>query len=130
MTDKEIMEALDCCDNCFCDRCCYRHKLLYCREELCKDALALINRQKTELENYSHNIKQLTKEIMAMNEFNKRLSRTVKLERVEAIKEFAEMLKGDWYVNRYESPDVDFNDYIDDLVKEMTEKKDNACKID
>lgn len=43
-----------------------------------------------------------------------------------AIKDFAERLKGDWYVNGYESPDVDFDDYIDDFVKEMTEVKDNA----
>ncbi len=35
------------------------------------------------------------------------------------IKEFAERLKTEWWNNRYESPDVDFNDYVDNLTREM-----------
>ena len=37
----------------------------------------------------------------------------------EAIKEFVERLKKVWWNNGYESPDVDFDDFIDNLVKEM-----------
>lgn len=45
-----------------------------------------------------------------------------------AIQEFAKRLKDDWFRQGLESPDVDFDDYIDNLVKEMTEseEKDNA----
>ena len=38
----------------------------------------------------------------------------------EAVKEFAERLKKVWFDNGYESPDVDFEDFVDNLVKEMT----------
>lgn len=44
----------------------------------------------------------------------------------EAIKEFAEMIKNDWYDKHLDSPDVDFDDYIDDLAKRMIGGKDNA----
>ena len=37
----------------------------------------------------------------------------------EAVKEFAERLKKVWWDNSYESPDVDFDDFVDNLVKEM-----------
>ena len=37
----------------------------------------------------------------------------------EAVKEFAERLKKVWFDNGYESPDVDFEDFVDNLVKEM-----------
>lgn len=39
--------------------------------------------------------------------------------RTEAVKEFAERLKEVWWDNRYDSPDVDFEDFVDNLVKEM-----------
>ena len=35
------------------------------------------------------------------------------------IKDFAERLKKEWFGIGYESPDVDFDDFIDNLVKEM-----------
>ena len=37
----------------------------------------------------------------------------------ESVKEFAERLKKVWFDNGYESPDVDFEDFVDNLVKEM-----------
>ena len=37
----------------------------------------------------------------------------------EAYKEFAERLKLSFFNNGYESPDVDFDYFIDNLVKEM-----------
>lgn len=37
----------------------------------------------------------------------------------EAVKEFVERLKYVWWDNGYESPDVDFDDFIDNLVKEI-----------
>lgn len=37
----------------------------------------------------------------------------------EAYKKFAEMIKDKWFDNRYDSPDVDFDDFIDDALKEL-----------
>ncbi len=49
LTDSEIKEALECCDNCFCENCVY-HPKINCREELSHDALDLINRLQAENE--------------------------------------------------------------------------------
>ena len=48
-------------------------------------------------------------------EFNK----AIKTAKSEAIKEFAEKLKDVWFYRGYDSPDVDFDNFIDNLVKEM-----------
>lgn len=37
----------------------------------------------------------------------------------EAIKDFAEHLKEEWFNNYYDSPDVDFDEFVDNLLKEM-----------
>lgn len=37
----------------------------------------------------------------------------------EAYKEFAEIIKDKWFDNRYDSPNVDFDDFIDDALKEL-----------
>lgn len=37
----------------------------------------------------------------------------------EAYKEFAEIIKDKWFDNRYDSPDVDFDDFIDNVLKEL-----------
>ena len=39
--------------------------------------------------------------------------------KAEAYKEFAEIIKDKWFDNRYDSPDVDFDDFISNLLKEM-----------
>ena len=37
----------------------------------------------------------------------------------EAYKEFAEIIKDKWFDNRYDSPDVDFDDFIYNVLKEL-----------
>lgn len=37
----------------------------------------------------------------------------------EAYKEFAEIIKDKWFDNRYDSPDIDFDDFIDNVLKEL-----------
>ena len=37
----------------------------------------------------------------------------------EAVKEFAERLKHSFFDNSYESPDIDFDYFVDNLYKEM-----------
>ena len=52
MIDAEIIKALECCSEykTFCDECSYRLKRVeYCDSDLLKDAIALINRQKSEI---------------------------------------------------------------------------------
>ena len=39
--------------------------------------------------------------------------------KAEAYKEFAEIIKDKWFDNRYDSPDVDFDDFIDNVLKEL-----------
>lgn len=56
MTDNEIIRALECCSDeelPFCSVCPYYLQDKdndYCREDMNKDALSLINRQKAEIE--------------------------------------------------------------------------------
>lgn len=118
MNDNEIMKSLDACDNCFCENCFYRPKLIYCREDLCKDALNLINYQKTEIE-------RLSKEIITLK-YDLQVASEESVEwKVQAIKEFAEKLKKRLF---YNCGDINYTEVcdtqrlIDNLVKEMTEE--------
>lgn len=55
-------------------------------------------------------------EIERLKEQIVEVSKTIKS---EAVKEFAEKLKHSFFDNGYESPDVDFDYFVDNLVKEM-----------
>ena len=113
MTDKEIIKALE---------CCYRKGGTPCRDcpfnefEDCNDVLMadyvfnLINRQQEEIERLKE--QPYTFQI----EVSKKIESEIKS---KAVKEFAERLKKVWWDNGYESPDVDFDDFVDNLVKEM-----------
>ena len=77
-----------------------------------KDAIDLISRQQAEIDILKAHLKKVCAERDARictNNFIKS----------EAVKEFAERLKKVWWDNSYESPDVDFDDFVDNLVKEM-----------
>lgn len=73
----------------------------------------LINRQKTEIERLNKKVEELSDV----------LSDTIKIRyaeaKAEAYKEFVEHLKEKWSNNYYDSPDVDFDDFVNDLLKEM-----------
>lgn len=113
MTDNEIIKALE---------CCYRKGGTPCRDcpfnefEDCNDVLMadyvfnLINRQQEEIERLKE--QPYTFQI----EVSKKIESEIKS---KAVKEFAERLKKVWWDNGYESPDVDFDDFVDNLVKEM-----------
>ena len=110
MTDEQIIKALDCCHSEFGNMCSicplFDPDNDYCEDELHKDALNLINRQKAELE-------RLKKNIDGLNIFT---TNHIKVIRVQAIKEFAERLK--IKVKMYNSEGVDEGDLIDDLLTE------------
>lgn len=71
--------------------------------------LDLINRQKAEIERLSKKAEELSDV----------LSDIIKIQYAEAYKEFAERLKEKWSNNYYDSPDVDFDEFVDNLLKEM-----------
>ena len=55
-----------------------------------------------------------------LNEAQDLYAEQVKAEiKAEAYKEFAEHLKEMWSNNYYDSPDVDFDEFVDNLLKEM-----------
>lgn len=71
--------------------------------------LDLINRQKAEIERLYKRVEELSDV----------LSNTIKIRYAEAYKDFAEHLKEKWSNNYYDSPDVDFDEFVDNLLKEM-----------
>lgn len=136
MENNEIIKALECCGDT--EDGCLHCPLLgtsapECGMRLCRESLDLINRYEAENKSlYKINAKadekisELRKELLKRQNleesfskttkyFDKKLAKTVKLERAEAIKEFVEKLKEDLKSNNYI---VSF-DRIDNLVKEM-----------
>ena len=115
LTDSEIIEALECCGDPYdiCANCPIPNAIkddCRCGEHLANNALDLINRQQAEIERLKGRVNLLEAEIYA----------PIKAKaRAEAVKEFAEKSKKVWWDNGYESPDVDFDDFVDNLVKEM-----------
>ena len=116
MTDNEIIKALECLrGNAFdCGECpycsCYPAP---CEQQVAKDALSLINRQKEEIERLKNRDLQV--------EVSERLEREIK---AESVKEFAERLKEqDGYDNHV------FDDCASILVpKEYLKGRDEKIK--
>lgn len=125
LTDEEIIKRLE--------RCVKRGNRNYDTDIV----LDLINRQKAEIEKLNiqlqglwnmaslykaeserwegYNENLLTANTVLSNEV---LESKAKAE-VEAYEEFAEKVKEEWFCNGYDSPDVDFDDFIANLLKEM-----------
>ena len=141
-TDDEVMKALevhsDTEDACL-NRCPYSGDR-YCGSKMARDALALINRQKVEIESlkianekmYSANkeqeaeIEKLKGQKRVLVLFWKEENKKLKAAKAEAIKEFAERLKANMSnIARMEYGGYTYfcvgYDLIDTLVKEMTE---------
>jgi hypothetical protein len=138
MTDEQIVKALRLCA----DRGCYRcteHGKEYCRETVASLAWDLIYRQQAEIESleadYENVYKQATADILAsIADGGTSCEWCIDNHRAEAVREFAERLKEtnlyefiEEYFNNaelcYEVRSDLFNDFVDNLVKEMTEKE-------
>ena len=121
MTDNEIIKALESevksaeyVDSYYCNGVDLT---------LIKSAIDLINRLQAEIERlkecpkciyeYDGNTIEYCVEGPCSN------FKTVEQIKYEAYKEFAEHLKERWSNNNYDSPDVDFDDFISNLLKEM-----------
>ena len=121
MTDNEIIKALECCQKVkgyrhipICNDCPMEETR--CAIELPKNALALINRQKAEIEFHRKTIAQ-----NAQTALNVTLDEIQKA-RAEAVKEFAERLKDrTGYIPQHHFTYAEVEYHIDNLVKEFTE---------
>ncbi len=120
MTDNEIIKALECCfTNDFgktnCNKCAFYTATAKCMDDMQNAVIDLINRQKAEIEQWKEEADRWQNAFCKVNEDMS----TIKS---EAIKEFAERLKEklQWDVEFYNK--IVFEDDIDNLVKEMTEK--------
>ena len=136
LTDEQIIIALKCCiaqENCeevSCEICPY-DKVYDCKEVMLKNVLECINRKNAEIE-------RLTAKILAkdnINDYNTAQLRIAREElrtaKSEAIKEFVERVK-ETSIGLEIGDDKKFKMTvvstvaIDNLVKEMTEEKDES----
>ena len=102
MTDNEIIKALE---GAILNAKKYDSKVWSIEVYKLENALDLINRQQAEIER--------------LKEFIVETRRCDKEIKSEAVKEFAEKLKNKWFDEHYDSPNIDFDDFIDNLLKEM-----------
>ncbi|MEE1011200.1 MAG: hypothetical protein U0L11_04085 [Acutalibacteraceae bacterium] len=110
-----------------------------CGRFIAENALDLINRQRAEIERLQKEVGLVSIQFQDMQERQEESQAEIErlkedrnnyqnlycltvedldTAKLEAIKEFAEKLKNAWSDNRYDSPDIDF-DYFVDLVQEM-----------
>lgn len=121
MTDNEIIKALECCAKSSCKNCPENCGSAMCLKNLVIDSLDLINSQQAEIErlqDFNENLQT----------GNTALSNEILEIKSEAIKEFAERLKGrltgigrSTIYGNFEYGTIKSYE-IDDLVKEMTEE--------
>lgn len=151
MESNDIIKALECCfKEQQCNYCpLYKEHSVDCLDTVLKNAHDLIIQQQAENENLkvekqflrsaANSLKmhyeEAKAEIESLKIFRgyaeKRASdyRTMRDKylnaKSEAYKEFAERLKHSFFDNGYESPDVDFDYFVDEILKEMV-GEDNA----
>lgn len=139
MTDNEIIKALECCNKPIrensCTECAF-YRSGKCSSNMLNAALDLINRQKAEIERLNVELKSMRGAANSYKLENERLLQKLQQAKSEATKELAEILKEGIQENHYytSTEDMgnrkryvhitnikDFSQYIDNLVKEMTE---------
>ena len=125
MTDNEIIKALECCKpqkgTRDCNNCPYAECEKGCADELIKESLDFINRQKAEID-------RLKSENLALSQ--KRITMVERIDivnnaRNKAIREFADQLKRFICLEEDEGSDFREEMYfkIESLAKEMTEEQ-------
>ena len=84
-----------------------------------RDSKRIIRKAEAEITYQQAVIRMLQKKVNLVSiQFQDLQERTDKIN-VEAYKEFAEHLKEKWFNNHYDSPDVDFSDFVDNFLKEF-----------
>lgn len=130
ITDEEIKSSLEViattrnCNECKIRNC--KWGTCNCSQITANAALDLVNRQQAEIERLksvqlvqANRIAELRGTKFEQINVIQNLKQQLITSKSEAVKEFAERLKKVWFDNGYESPDVDFEDFVDNLVKEM-----------
>ena len=119
MEEREIIKANDLCSK-IPQQCkdCPFCKFDDCVSELSEKTIDLINRQQAEIERLQYKVKRL-KEYDEQRDIALH-SRLIATSRAEAVKEFAERLKGflDDFYHAEEDALLETSDLIDNLVKE------------
>lgn len=131
-TDEELISSLEViATTCNCNECKIRNckwGTCNCSQITANAALDLINRQKSEIERLKECPKcvyEYDGEVMeycvqgACSNF-----KTVEQIKSEAYKEFAKELKNKWFDEHFDSPDIDFDDFVDKFLKELCGKGD------
>ena len=121
MTDNEIIKYLEQAIDKY-----NKNEIFVDNIRLDKLSLDLIKRQQAEIERLrsvqlvqANRIAELRSTKFEQINVIQNLKQQLITSKSEAVKEFAERLKKVWFDNGYESPDVDFEDFVDNLVKEM-----------
>lgn len=138
MTDEQIIKGYHACHmqgTNWCDECPYSGEYAEnCESQLDTDIFELVKKQKAEIERLTNAYKQCAWERDTfLEESNSHIERIRGLTRVvydkeiseakaEAIKEFAELIKMEFYKEFDELIPSIMADRIDNLVKEMTEQ--------
>ena len=119
-TDEEIITMLEICTNSTgCINCPLADKTCM---EMPVHELDLIKRQREEIEKLNAENMLTMSERNAFRTAFYGVSKQLKTAKSEFVKEFADRLKNLWYDNRYDSPDIEFDYFVDNLVKEMTQE--------
>ena len=129
MTDNEIIKTLECCTTkgVKCSDCPAFKKVdrSDCKKYF-RGAIDLINRQQAEIERYERENNSKFDKWKLLDDRTKQRYAELYEEaksavKSEAIKEFAERLKEEWFNNRYDSPDIDFDYFIDLVIRVFEE---------
>lgn len=114
MTDIEIIKVLENSIN------TYNQKGIYVdTENLQQQVFDLIKRQRAEIERLEKARQRQAYLSCNLRGQKYELMNRISVVKNEAYKEFAEIIKDKWFDNRYDSPNVDFDDFIDDVLKEL-----------
>ena len=112
LTDEEVVKALECCKDCSIN---LNFEIVQKIEDKNKEIFELtdiINSLKAEIE-------RLNKEVSVARDAYISIQDRYEHTKAESYKEFAGIIKDKWFDNCYDSPDVDFDDFISNLLKEM-----------
>ena len=135
MTDEQIIKALECCSTDVqenpCPKCAFYNKHR-CSTLMLNAASDIINRQKVKIKSLKQIINEQDKEVLKLQNriifWRKNLNYQPEKIKSEAIKEFVEKLKKHSFVDNLslDGKETAYVDDIDNLVKEMTEDKENV----
>ena len=131
LTDEEVVKALECCKDCSIN---LNFEIIQKIEDKNKEILELIdiiNSLKAEIERlkecpkcvyeYDGEVTEYCIQGPCPNFKPVYVSADLAIKQIknDAYKEFAGIIKDKWFDNRYDSPDVDFDDFISNLLKEI-----------